>query len=314
MIPEIVLSSGQRMSLIGMGTACNPIPPNLISTLVQAIELGYRHIDTASVYNTEEFVGHAVAQALDQGIIKSRSDIFVTSKLWCSNADHDLVLPALKETLQKLGLDYVDLYLVHWPLRLKEGNRSLPKEEDFLPFDMRGTWKAMEECCKLGFAKSIGVSNFSAKKLSQLLTYVTIPPVVNQVEMSVAWQQRKLMQFCNEKGIHVSAWSPLAAYGTQWGSTLVMENPILKDIAMAKRKTIAQVSLRWVYQQGASPIVKSFSKERMKENLQIFDWELTQEELDQISQIPQKKNFSGEIFVSPNGPYKSLEELWDEEF
>ncbi|KAJ4974156.1 hypothetical protein NE237_007330 [Protea cynaroides] len=281
MIPEILLSSGQRMPLIGMGTACNPIPPNLTSTLVQAIELGYRHIDTASIYNTED-----------------RSDIFVTSKLWCSNADHDLVLPALKETLQKLGLDYVDLYLVHWPLRLKEGNRSLPKEEDFLPFDMRGTWKAMEECCKLGF------------KLSQLLTYVTIPPVVNQVEMSVAWQQRKLMQFCNEKGIHVSAWSPLAAYGTQWGSTLVMENPILKDIAMAKRKTIAQM--------GISTRSKSNCEElqqrEMKENLQIFDWELTQEELDQISQIPQKKNFSGEIFVSPNGPYKSLEELWDEEF
>ncbi|XP_042510858.1 methylecgonone reductase-like isoform X2 [Macadamia integrifolia] len=274
---------------------------------------GYRHIDTASIYSTEEFVGQAIAQALEQGLIKSRSDVFVTSKLWCTDADHDLVLPALKETLQKLSLDYVDLYLVHWPVRVKQGSSYPPPLEDILPFDMKGTWEAMEECCRLGFVKSIGVSNFSTKKLSQLLTYATIPPAVNQVEMTAAWQQRKLREFCNEKGMHVSAWSPLGAFGHNWGSTLVMENPILKDIAMAKGKTVAQISLRWVYQQGVTPLVKSFNEERMKENLQIFDWELTQEELEKISQIAQTKRFLAEMFISPNGPYKSLEELWDEE-
>ncbi|KAJ4972894.1 hypothetical protein NE237_006068 [Protea cynaroides] len=312
-IPEVVLNSGHSMPLIGFGTASNSSPPDLSSIIVQAIELGYRHIDTAALYDTEGFVGQAVAQALEQGVIKSRSDVFITSKLWCLDADHDLVLPALKKTLRNLGLDHVDLYLVHWPARLKEGSDIKFSKENVLPFDMRGTWEAMEECCRLGLAKSIGVSNFSNKKVSEILSYATIPPAVNQVELSVAWQQKKVRKFCNEKGIHVSAWSPLAGYGAMWGSNSVMENPILKDIAMTKGKSIAQVSLRWVYEQGVSLIVKSFNKQRLKENLQIFDWELTQKELDKISQLPQTKAVSGDFLVSPNGPYKSVEDIWDDD-
>ncbi|KAJ4973131.1 hypothetical protein NE237_006305 [Protea cynaroides] len=252
-IPEVVLNSGHSMPLIGFGTASNSSPPDLSSIIVQAIELGYRHIDTAALYGTEGFVGQAVAQALEQGVIKSRSDVFITSKLWCLDADHDLVLPALKKTLRNLGLDYVDLYLVHWPARLKEGSDIKFSKENVLPFDMRGTWEAMEECCRLGLAKSIGVSNFSNKKVSEILSYATIPPAVNQV------------------------------------------------------------SLRWVYEQGVSLIVKSFKKQRLKENLQIFDWELTQKELDKISQLPQTKAVSGDFLVSPNGPYKSVEDIWDDD-
>ncbi|XP_042488548.1 protein REDOX 2-like [Macadamia integrifolia] len=313
-IPRVVLNSGHKMPLLGFGTGSDHVPSNLTSTIVSAIKLGYRHFDTASSYNIEEFVGQAIAQALERGLIDNRSEVFVTSKLQGDDADHDLVLPALKETLKKLGLDYVDLYLIHIPLRLKQGSGMTFPKENILPyFDIRGTWEAMEECYRLGLAKSIGVSNYSCKKLSQLLTYSIIPPAVNQVEMNAAWQQRKLRKFCDEKGIHVSGWSPLGANGAHWGSFAVMKSPILQELAVAKGKSVAQVSLRWIYQQGASPIVKSFSKERMKENLQIFDWELTQEEVDKISQIPQKRGFSGEMFLSPNGPYKSLEELWDEE-
>ncbi|XP_010276321.2 PREDICTED: probable NAD(P)H-dependent oxidoreductase 2 [Nelumbo nucifera] len=132
--------------------------------------------------------------------------------------------------------------------------------------------------------------------------------------MNPTWQQNKLRDLCREKGIHVAAWSPLGANGTPWGSHRVLTNPILKDIAMAKGKSPAQVSLRWIYQQGVSPIVKSFNKDRMNENLQIFDWELNEEELTKINQkIPQEKGLRGEAFVSPNGQYKSLEELWDGE-
>ncbi|XP_042501616.1 protein REDOX 2-like [Macadamia integrifolia] len=315
MIPEVVLNSGHTMPFIGLGTACDPIPPpNLLtSTFFDAIEAGYRHFDTASVYGTEQPIGQAIAQALEQGLIKNRSDVFITSKLWVTDTEHDLVLPSLKKTLQNLGLEYVDLYLVHWPVRLKQGAMFPFLKEDHLSFDMKGTWEAMEDCCRLGLAKTIGVSNFSCKKLSQLLVHATIPPAVNQVEINPSWQQRKLRDFCSVNGIHVSGWSPLGAYGSYWGSSSVMESPILKGIAIAREKTTAQIALRWIYEQGVSLLVKSFSKKRMKENLQILDWKLSMEDRDKISQIPQKRGFSGEAFVSSHGPYKSPEELWDEE-
>ncbi|XP_059643953.1 methylecgonone reductase-like [Cornus florida] len=316
-IPEVILSSGNyKMPVIGMGTAGYPLSPphHLTTILIDAIQAGYRHFDTASAYGTEEPVGRAVAEALDRGLIKSRDQIFITSKLRCSDSHHDLVLPAIHLTLRRLGLDYVDLYLIHLPVRMKEGIEGFEfTKEDLLPFDIKGTWEAMEECHRLGLAKSIGVSNFGSKKLTQLLQHATIPPAVNQVEMNVAWQQQKLREFCSSRGIHVSAWSPLAANGAIWGSLAVMESPILKNIAAANGKNVAQVALRWIYEQGVSVIVKSFNHERMKENLQIFDWKLTQDELFQIQQIPQRRGFTGEVFVHSEGPYKTLEDFWDDD-
>lgn len=173
------------MPLIGMGTAALSLPPShhLSSILINAIKVGYRHFDTAASYGSEEPLGRAVAEAIERGLIKSRDEVFITSKLWCNCNHPDLVLPALNNTLGKLGMEYVDLYLVHFPLRIKkESATSTFAKEDILPsWDMKGTWEAMEECCRLGLAKSIGVSNFSCKKLSQLLQYATIPPAVNQV-------------------------------------------------------------------------------------------------------------------------------------
>ncbi|KAK4486193.1 hypothetical protein RD792_008862 [Penstemon davidsonii] len=310
-IPAVVLNSGHKMQAIGVGTSVPVLPSTeqLVSILLHAIAAGYRHFDTASFYGTEEHVGLAVAEALDSSLIKSRDEIFITSKLWCTDAHSDLVLPSLKETLRKLGLKYVDLYLIHWPVRFRKDGDSLT----IMNFDIKETWEAMEECCKLGLAKSIGVSNFSCAKLSKLLENATIRPAVNQVEMNVGWQQQKLMQFSKENNIHVCAWSPLGAYGASWGTNVVMESPILKDIAATKNKTVAQVALRWIYQQGAIPIVRSLNRERMKENLDIFDWELTDEEIHRIGQIPQQRMCKAVEFVGPNSQYKSLEELWDGE-
>ncbi|XP_056168719.1 methylecgonone reductase-like [Syzygium oleosum] len=314
-VPEVVLSTGERMPLIGMGGAARPLPPLdvLTSIFLEAIEAGYRHFDTAASYGSEEALGRAIAEALERRLVKSRSDIFITTKLWCTDAHPGLVLPALKKSLQRLGLEYVDLYLIHFPARSKEGNEGwFDIKGKILPFDMKGTWEAMEECSKLGLAKSIGVSNFGAKKLSQILMHAAIPPAVNQVEMNVGWQQEKLRAYCREKGIHVSAWSPLGANGASWGSLAVVESPVLKEIAIARGKTVAQVALRWIYERGASVIVKSFNKERMKENLHILDWGLSQEDSDKIKlQIPQKRGCPCYTFISEDGPYKSLDELWD---
>lgn len=307
-VPEVVLNTGKKMPMIGFGTGTTP--PQQI--MLDAIEIGYIHFDTAALYGTEEPLGQAVSKALELGLVKNRDELFITSKLWCTDAHHDLVLPALKTTLKNLGLEYVDLYLIHWPVSLKQDAERLNfKKEDMIPFDIKGTWEAMEECYRLGLAKSIGVSNFGIKKLSILLENAEIAPAVNQVEMNPSWQQGKLREFCKQKGIHVSAWSPLGGYKLSWGSPTVMENPILREIAEARKKSVAQIALRWIYQQGAIPIVKSFNKERMKQNIEIFDWELNQEELDKINQIHQSRFQKAEMFVSDNGPYKTLEELWD---
>lgn len=303
------------MPVLGMGTASSPTPPpELVERSVyDAIELGYRHFDTASVYKSEQPLGRAIARAIEDGLISSRGQLFVTSKLWCTDAHPDSVLPAIKQTLRDAGLEYLDLYLVHWPLRLN-GEKTLDfSGKNLVPFDMRGTWEVMEECQRLGLTKAIGVSNFTCKKLNQLLAYSNIKPVVNQVEMHPYWQQATLRRMCAENGIHVSAYSPLGGKGNWWGSSSVIEDEVIKSVAESVGRSPAQVCLRWAFEEGVSVIAKSFDKERMKQNMDIFDWELSEEAKVKISRLPQKRLPLGEPFVCPDGMYKSLDELWDGE-
>ncbi|XP_031248176.1 non-functional NADPH-dependent codeinone reductase 2-like [Pistacia vera] len=316
-VPVTTLASnGKTIPLVGFGTAEFPFSSteSVDEIILHAIKLGYRHFDTAAIYMTEQSLGKAVAEALCLGLIKSRDELFITSKLWVANAHHDIVLPALQTTLKNLGLEYLDLYLIHFPVSLRPGVEYPWEEEDVLPMDLESVREAMEECQKLGLIKSIGVSNFSCKKLERLLASAKIPPAVNQVEMNPIWQQKKLREFCEGKGIHLTAYSPLGASGsTLWGNHHVMECQVLKDIANSKGKTVAQVSLRWVHEQRVSLVVKSFNEERMEENLNIFDWNLTKEELHRIEQIPQRRGNYVEYFISEKGPYKSIEEFWDGE-
>ncbi|CAD5188209.1 unnamed protein product [Musa acuminata subsp. malaccensis] len=314
-IPEVTLSSGHAMPLVGLGTASFPpaTPEAFRTAMMDAIALGYRHFDTASLYGTEERLGEAVADAIGQGLVK-REELFITSKLWCTDAHADRVVAALRQSLGALKLEYLDLYLVHWPISMKPSDTKFPiNKDDFLPIDLKAVWEAMEECQRAGLTKSIGVSNFSCKKLERLLSTASIPPAVNQVEMNPIWQQNKLLDYAKNKGIKLCAYSPLGSTGTPWGTNEVMECDVLKQIALTKGKSVPQVSLKWLHQQGVGVIVKSFRKERLKENIDIFDWELTAEELQKISQIPQSRGPAGDGFVSANGPYKSLEELWDGE-
>ncbi|KQK22674.1 deoxymugineic acid synthase 1-A [Brachypodium distachyon] len=311
----VTAKTAAGMPRIGLGTAVQgPKPEPVRRAVLRAIELGYRHFDTAAHYETEAPIGDAAADAVLSGAVASRADLFITSKLWCSDAHRDRVLPALKQTLRNLKMEYVDLYLVHWPVSMRPGRFKAPfTAEDFVPFDMQAVWEAMEECHRLGLAKAIGVCNFSCKKLDTLLSFATIPPVVNQVEVNPVWQQRKLREFCRGKGIQLCAYSPLGAKGTHWGSDSVMGADALHEIAASRGKTVAQVCLRWVYEQGDCMIVKSFDEARMRENLDVEGWELTEEEHRRIADIPQRKINQGLRYVSEHGPYKSLEELWDGE-
>ncbi|RRT77668.1 hypothetical protein B296_00000849 [Ensete ventricosum] len=275
---QVMLSSGRRMPVLGMGTATYPVPPDEIMTsaVIDAIELGYRHFDTASVYGSERAVGQAIAAALERGLIRSRDELFVTTKLWCTDMHADGVVPALQESLRTLGLEYIDLYLIHYPVRLKGDKQMVFTSEDMIPLDMPTVWEAMEKCQGLGLAKSIGVSNFTCRKLADLLSHAKIPPAVNQLESF---------------GVVMQCWNVKRS----------------KELLSLWEKA----EPRWGVEQGGSIVVKSFNKERLKENMEIFDWNLKEEDKERLSLVPQKRLILVHPFISPNGFYKSHADFWD---
>ncbi|KAH9331657.1 hypothetical protein KI387_003765 [Taxus chinensis] len=307
------LITGAKIPLLGLGTAAMNQNENEIKAAVAAaLQVGYRHFDTASAYRSEHALGEALNAAFQSGLVK-REDVFVTTKLWCS--EHDDPVAAIKNSLKNLQLEYVDLYLIHWPIKLIKGNPlSSPKENEFLPLDIKSTWQGMERCMEMGFTKAIGLSNFSCTKIQDILSYAKIPPAVDQVEMHPLWQQNKLREFCSKHNIHVSGWSPLGAPNTPWGSNLVMDNPLIQEIAQRHGKSKAQVLLRWGIEQGVSVVPKSYNRGRISENFEIFDWCLNPEDHDKIGKIEQGKILRGEGFVNgTTSPYKSVQELWDGE-
>ncbi|KAK7400888.1 hypothetical protein VNO78_12197 [Psophocarpus tetragonolobus] len=307
-VPKVVLQQPPSskwnpvtVPVIGLGTAAANNDGDVVkSAVIEAIKMGYRHFDTAAQYGSEQGLGEAIAEALQLGLIASRDELFITSKLWCCDNHPHLVLPALQKSLQSLKLDYLDLYLVHWPISAKPGMRDMPySEECLVPFDLKGVWAAMEECHKLGLTKSIGVSNFSCKKLENLLSFATIPPSVNQVEMNIAWQQKNLREYCKAKGIIVTAYSPLGAKGSIWDINQILDNELTKQIAQAHGKTVAQVCLRWLFEQGVIFIPKSYNKERLQKNIEIFDWSLTKDDHEKINQVKQERMFKNGTAAFP---------------
>ncbi|KAL6544800.1 hypothetical protein OROMI_023662 [Orobanche minor] len=316
-IPDIELNSGYKMPLLGLGTATFTISKeDEVKAMLHAIEYGYRHFDTAAYYGSEEAVGEAVAEAVKRGLVKSRSELFICSKLGASDNHDDRALPALKKSLHNLKLDYIDLYLIHWPVAVTQESAfeyPVSNKKNVVSFDCKAVWSVMEEAQRLGLVKSIGVSNFSCKKLEDLLSFATIPPTVNQVEISPLWQQKKLVDFCKARGIVVTGYSLLGSVGQFWGSDRVVGIPALKEIAKAKAKSVPQVIFRWAHQYGIATVAKSYNPQRMQENIEIFDWELSEEECKIISELPQARGNLGDGFVSEEGAIKSIEDLWDGE-
>ncbi|GAV92877.1 Aldo_ket_red domain-containing protein, partial [Cephalotus follicularis] len=216
---------------------------------------------------------------------------------------------------RNLGMQYVDMYLVHWPFKLKPGACSpVPNEEDFDKFDLEATWAAMERCLEVGLCRGIGVSNFSSKKIECLLDFASIPPAINQVEMHPMWRQRKLREVCAEHMIHVSAYSPLGGPGNAWGSTAVVQHPVIQSIALKHEATPAQVALKWGLSKGSSVIVKSFNEKRMKENKAALNLKLDHKDFLEIEKLEERKIMRGEYYVNDTtSPYKTIQDLWDNE-
>jgi 2,5-diketo-D-gluconate reductase A len=255
-VPNVTLHDGIEIPQLGFGVF--QVPPDDTEKVVeQALEVGYRHIDTAAAYRNEKGVGRAVVSA---GI--PREDIFVTTKLWNSSQGFDSALETFGKSLGRLGLDCVDLYLIHWPV---------PTQDRFVE-----TWRAFERIHDEGQARTIGVSNFRIEDLQRLEAETETLPTVNQVELHPYMQQGELRDWHKQHGIATEAWSPLA-------QGAVLDDDTIADIARAHGKTTAQTVLRWHLQLGNVVIPKSVTPERMRENFDLFDFELTEQEMDMIA-------------------------------
>lgn len=261
---SLTLNTGDRIPQLGLGVF--KVDEDVCEQIVlDALEVGYRHIDTAMIYRNEAAVGRAIAAS---GI--PRDELFVTTKLWNSDQGAETTPAALATSLELLGLDYVDLYLIHWPAPLRD--------------EYVASWLALEKLHHQGLAKAIGVSNFEPEHLERILEAGSVVPAINQVELHPAFQQRKLRKFQEPLGIITEAWGPLGQ-----GKYELSELPGLSEIAEAHGKSIQQVVLRWHLQEGVVVFPKTVRKERMIENLSVFDFELSDEQMQAIASMDADK-------------------------
>lgn len=307
-----------EMPAFGLGTWKSD-PGEVYEAVRAAIKLGYRHIDCAALYGNEPEIGQAFADAFKDGDVK-REELWITGKLWNNVHKKDAVRPALEQTLKDLQLEYLDLYLIHWPIVLKDDVVFPSSEDDFLSLEevpISETWSAMEACVKAGLTKHIGVSNFSVKKIKDLLEVCDIRPEVNQVELHPFLQQKEMLAFCNNENIVLTAYSPLGstdrpAQFKAPDEPSLFENVTIAEIAKNNGISPAQVLIRWAIQRGTSVIPKSVNPERLKQNLDAATMELTDEEMDKIAELDFHGRFIiGQFWNAPSKGY-TVETLWDE--
>jgi len=287
-VPNVLLNNGKTIPQLGLGTWGSPVG-QVAQAVKDAIDIGYRHIDCAHVYGNEHEVGEGITAKIEEGVVK-REDLFITSKLWNTFHRPDLVRGALETTLKNLNTSYVDLYLIHWPFAYKEDGELFPKgandQLEFSSVDYLDTWKALEECVDAGLAKSIGLSNFNSVQTQRVLDNCRIKPVVNQFECHPYLNQQKLSEYLKSVGVVVTAYSPLGSPNRPWvtkDDPVLLEDPKIVGLAKKYNKTPAQILIRYQIQRGHTVIPKSVTKERIASNFQVFDFQLTPEDVALIN-------------------------------
>lgn len=313
----LTLQNGKKMPQLGLGTWKATEPDAVYHAVSHAIASGYRHIDCAHIYGNEAEIGRALRDAISSGKV-TREELWITSKLW-NDAHAPLeVRPALDLTLSNLGLDYLDLYLIHWPVSLRKGANFPLSSDDLVPrsaIPLTETWSEMEDAVDEGLIGSIGVSNFGPMNLSELLEACDIAPVINQVEMHPYWPQSELLAFCSARGIALTAYSPLGSIDRSPGmkapdEPVLLQDPTVIEIADAHGATPAQILISWGLHKGVSVIPKSVTPARIEENFAAQDLVLSTEDLKRLDAIGRTFRYvDGSFWVVDGGPY-ALEDVW----
>ncbi|XP_046689164.1 aldo-keto reductase family 1 member A1-like [Homalodisca vitripennis] len=289
-VPIITLNNGYKIPQFGLGTWKSK-PGEVRGAVVDAIRCNYRHLDCALVYQNEKEVGEGIQLAIQQGLCK-REDLFITTKLWNTFHKEELVVPSLKKSLENLSLEYVDLYLIHWPHAFKEGSELFPMDANnktaYSNVSYLETWKGMEQCVQLGLTKSIGLSNFNSKQVAKVLDMATIKPVTDQVECHPYLNQNKLKAYLDSVNIALTAYSPLGSPDRPWAKPdeePLLDNPTIVAMAEKYGKSPAQIALRYQIEKGNIVIPKSVTKSRIESNIQIFDFSLKPEDLKTLDDL-----------------------------
>ncbi|XP_068129141.1 aldo-keto reductase family 1 member C3-like [Hyperolius riggenbachi] len=298
----ILLNDGHKIPVIGFGTyAPLQLPKSLAEEGVKvALEVGYRHIDCALIYGNEVEVGRAIREKIADGTVK-REDVFYTGKLWSTFQAPDQVRVGLEKSLKDLQMDYLDLFIIHSPIELKPGDNVFPVGENgkliYHNTDIRDTWKALEECKDAGLVRSIGVSNFNKRQIELILNMpgLKYKPVCNQVECHIYLSQSKMLEFLKSHDIVLVGYSVLgSSRDEQWidpKSPVLLEDPVLNTIAGRLGRTPAQVAMRYLLQRGIVVLAKSFTPARIRQNLQVFDFQLNDADMKTLEGLNKNMHY-----------------------
>ena len=306
-------NNGDKMPILGLGTWLSK-GGEVYDAVIEAIRIGYRHIDCAYIYRNEKEIGQALKDAMAAGLVK-REDLFITSKLWNSDHAAERVEVALRKSLHDLQLDYLDLYLIHWPIAFKTKHEMANDVSDLVSLDeipLQVTWQAMEAQQFKGLIRHIGVSNFNIPKLKLLIDSASIKPEVNQVELHPYFQQYELIEFCKSNGILVTAYSPLGSRHLMNGDAGLTQEKVILKIAEIHGATAAQVILAWGMQRGTIVIPKSVHVERINENYESINVSLSSNEMAEIDTLERNLRVAkGSFCVMPDGCY-SQKSIWED--